>query len=212
MADTLDVLTLDEAKAAINMTAANDQHEGELELFITAVSRRFDELIGPVVNRTVTEYHDGGVSIIWPYQTPVSTVTSLTEWDGSASTVLTADAFGVAGVTDGYLLESSPSYVHGTRLIRRSGGTNTYFTTGSRSIQLVYVAGRAATTEDVDSRIKAAAGMVLRRAWKREAGAWAQTPTFLTNTEESVGTGFYKVVDPVVHEWLGDELKPPAIA
>ena len=213
MADTLDVLTLAEGKQAINMTQDNAEHEAELARAITAVSRRLDELVGPVVIRTVTEYHDGGVGTIWPYQTPVSEFTSVTSWDGTTSTTWTADAFGVAGVTNGYLLESSTSYAHGTRILARAGGGATYFPTGSRSVRLIYEAGRYATTADVDARFKQAAAMILRRLWKPEAGAWAQTPDFLQSTESDAGAGLgYFRIDPLVEQWLGDEMKPPALA
>lgn len=210
--DPLDIISTAEARIAINMDADNTEHTAEIEQFVTAISRRFDEVIGPVVNRTVTEYHDGGVAAIWPRQTPVASVTTVKEWDGTTTTTLTADSWGTAGNTDGYLLEESGSYAHDARIFRRSGGSNALYGTGQRSIELVYEAGRAADTTSVDKRIKAAVGMVLRRMWKREAGMWAVAPSFLDNTDPELGTVFFKAVDPMIAEMLPDETKPPAVA
>lgn len=212
MADALDVISLAEAKLALNMSADNADHEAELASFVTAVSRRFDELIGPVVTRSVTEYHDGGYGVVYPRQTPVSSITSVTEWDGTTSTTLTADAFGVAANADGYLLEQSGSYAHDAKLVRLSSGSLTSFTSGRRSVQLIYVAGRAANTAAVDARIKQTAAMVLQRLWKPHAGAWAQSPDFLENFDANDGAGSFKPFDRIIEGMLADELKPPAIA
>lgn len=207
---TLDVISLDDAKLAINVSDV-DAHNDEIMAFITAMSLRMDQTIGPVVNRTVTEYHDGGCGVIFPRQTPVSTVTTLKEYDGSATTTLTAETFGTEPA-DGYLLEKSGSYAHDHRIVRRDGGSDYLFASGRRNVELVYVAGRAADTDSVDHRISQVAGMILRRLWRREAGSWTQSSDFFEATEPTLGVGFFKVMDSVVAEFLGDELKPPGLA
>lgn len=206
-ADELDVISLTDAKTAVNVTT--DDHDVELQLFITAVSRRFDQLIGPVVQRSVTEYHDGGNCYIMPRQTPLSSVTTLKEYDG-ATTTLTAETFGTEP-SDAYLIASTP-YAHGTKIYRRSGGADLEFASGRQNVELVYVAGRAANTAAVDERIAQTAGAVLRRLWKRESGAWAQSANFFDNSEGSVGTGFFKAIDPMVTEMLADEVKVAGLA
>lgn len=206
-ADALDVISLTDAKVAVNISTAD--HDAELELFITAISRRFDELLGPVVNRSVTEYHDGGRVFITPRQTPLSSVTTLKEYDG-ATTTLTAETFGTEP-SDAYLVVST-HYAHSTKIYRRNGRGDTTFPYGRQNVELVYVAGRAATTAAVDKRISQTAGAVLRRLWKREAGAWSQSATFFEATDAAPSSGFFKAVDPVVKEMLADELKLPGIA
>lgn len=210
-ADPLDVISLSAAKAAINMAASTTEHDTVLEGHITAVSRRFDEVIGPVVNRAVTEYHDGGDCLIRPRQTPLSAVTTLTEASGTSQTVLTAETFATQPGT-AYLLDVDGSYAHRCRIIRRAGGMDYPFPYGRRNVELVYVAGRAATTADVDARIRDAAGMVLRRLWRREAGSWTQSADFFEASDTTQGIGFFKVMDSVVAEFLADEMKPPLIA
>lgn len=210
MADPLDILGSDESTFAA--LGVDTGHEDRIPQLVTAVSRRIDALCGPVVQREVTEYHDGGQCAIWPRLTPVASVTSLKEFDGTVVTTLTPGAFGIPSTGDGYLLESSPTYAHAARVLRRSGGGGAYFTPGPRSVELVYVAGRYESTDDVDPLFKSAAAMILRRAWDREASAWArgQDPF-----EEQVFTGnsrFFNAVDHVVREQLAHELLPPGVA
>lgn len=207
MADTLDILTLAEARLAIDVSAG---HDAELAQAITAVSRAVDDLCGPVVNRTVTEYHDGGWDHIRPRQTPVSSVTTLKEWDGSTVTTLSADSFGAAGNGDGYLVVESDSYAHDARIFRRSGGSTYLFASGLRAVELVYVAGRAASTAAVDAKFKNAAGTILRDLWSRAAAAWArgEDPFQAGGLSVSLSNAVLKVIDGQIPA----EKRPPGIA
>ena len=57
--ETVDVLTLSEARQAVGLTS--DESDDYLKTLITAVSTQLDEMCGPVRTRTVTdELHDGG--------------------------------------------------------------------------------------------------------------------------------------------------------
>jgi len=208
--DLLAVLDRVEAYEAINdATSANagasDRDAEVIDIWVSALSRRIDELCGPVVVRTVTdERHDGGRSRIWLDLAPVSSVTSLVEYDAGTVQTLTAELDD--GLPEyGYLLEDDGS------IIRRNGGGDATFAYGRRNVKATYEAGRYADTASVDAKFKMAAGAILRRLWQREAGAWARaTDPF---TEAAGGTGFYKAVDPMVHEFLSDEeMRVPAVA
>lgn len=203
----LDILTEGEAQAAIN-TADAGSHADELGLAVSAVSQAIDAACGPVVAREVTEVHDGGARAIWPYDAPILSVTSVTEFDGTTSTVLTNEStFGTVGGASGFML--SDAY----RIDRRSGGKAYCF--GSGQVQVVYLAGRFATTEDVSARFKYAAASILRRLWKREGSGWAYSPNFYENTDEAAattGSSFFRAVEPMIAEFLPDELKPPSVA
>lgn len=211
MAELLDILTDAEATlAALNVSTAGD-HLASIQRMNSAVSGRLDELVGPVVNRTVTEYHDGGQATIWPRETPVSSVTTLRHWDGTTTTAYTEDTWGSAANANGFLVEQSGSYPHDARIYRRASGSNVLWPSGHRSIQLVYVAGRAATTAAVSARYKECAAEVIRRLWDREAGAWARGgEPFAEGAGPSMR--FFKAFDHVIAEHLGDEMKPPGIA
>ena len=200
-----DILTEHEAQGAINTSDAGANLD-DLRLAVSAVSQAIDAACGPVVAREVTEVHTNPGTSIWPYQAPVLSVTSVTEFDGTTSTVLTDEsAFGTVGGSTGFVLSD------GYRLDRRSGGGAYRFTTGQ--VQIVYQAGRYATTADVDARWKYAAGAILRRLWKREGSAWAYSPDFYANTDEQASSAaFFRAVEPMIAELLPDQRKPPAVA
>lgn len=205
---TLDILTENEAsQAASGVDTA--LLSGELTRMVTAVSARIDELVGPVVQRAVTEYHDGG-GVIRPRQTPTASITTLKHWDNSTLTSYTEDTWGVAGNADGFLVEQSGSYPHDVTIVRRSSGVSVDWPSGRRNLELVYVAGRAASTTAVDARYKEAAAEVLRRLWDRESSAWSRGSDPFDDV--TVSRRFFRAFDYVIQEHLGDELKPPGVA
>ena len=202
MADPLDLLSLDDGKAAINMDSSNVEHNDELARHITAISRIVDEACGPVVIRTITDevHHlDGAASAVYLDHYPVQSVTTVSEFTGGAVTALSAVAFGA--VTSGYYADLRAGVV-----ARRMGG-QPYAWPASAAVQVTYVAGRYATTAAVDARFAAVGAAILRRLWKREAGAWAQSSTFFEDGDNQFGSGFFRVARPIIEEMLAGELK-----
>lgn len=198
MAETTDILTFDEAQQAINMVGSGATHGFELEMWVSAISEAIDDACGPVVVRTITDetHYVDGENVLYLRHTPVSTVTTVTEYRSGTGTPVTAEAVGVAG---GYLL-------HNDTLTRRSSwSTSSWF----GIVTVSYTAGRYATTDDVAAKFKLAAASILRRLWARESAAWSRGGDVF-GTEPTIG--FFKAVDPMITEFLGDELKPPALA
>lgn len=196
MADTLDLLTLAEGKTAINISTTD--HDTELAMQITAVSRIIDEQVGPVVQRTITaEVHPPG-PVVTRYA-PIVSVSLVRELVGTAATTRASVAWG--GTTEGYYLDPS---LNG-RIYYTSGGTLSDWSNGL--VEVTYVAGRYATTVAVDARFKSCAGAVLRRLWKREAGTWAQSADFFESIDsnDTSSIGFYRVARPIIDEMLGDQ-------
>lgn len=203
MADVLDVLTLEEARAALSRSRVDAADSTLLALYITSVSRFLDDTVGPIVQRAVTELHDGGRPDIRPRQTPVAAVTSLTEYTYTTPTVLSAES-NTSKPAVGYLLETDGR--HGVRLIRRATGSDTWFPAGRRNVSLVYTAGRAATTALVDVKFKQAAQLILTHEWRAEKGAG-------TDTFGALGTGIPSFAMPnAAKEQLHHEYLPPGIA
>lgn len=182
MADTLDVLTLAEGKAAVKVGSGDSSHDTDLAALITAVSRRLDQCAGPVVVRTITdELHDGNVDSIWLRSYPVTSITTVTEYDGTTATVLTQETVGTQPAS-GYLpdrYDPAPSLYNG-RLIRRAGGADWCFPYGRLNVKVTYVAGRYSATATVDSRFKIAAEIMLQNLWR------ADLETALLNDEYDV--------------------------
>lgn len=206
MAATNDLLTAAEAAEALNLPAGSVIGDGERERMVTAVSTRIDELCGPVVQITVSnELHDGGCTRIFPRFVPISSVTTLVEYSGTASTTLTAETNSTKPAA-GYLIDG-PRSGRDVWIRRRSGNADSWFADGRRNIDLTYVAGRAADTASVSALFKTACATILRRLHQREAGGWAIP---VDDPYAYGGVGFFKVVDPMVNELLSDELLPPA--
>lgn len=208
MADN-DILTLAEARTAVNL-GTNTNQDTQLEQFLTGISQRIDILCGPVVIRTVTnERHDGGVERIFLDETPVSTVATVVEWRHTTSNSLTAESDS-SKPADAYLLDNTENLYY---IWRRSGGSDARFPEGRRNVVVTYDAGRAADTASVDDKFQVAASSILRRLWKREQSAWAQTSEFFSQVDDPATAdrfrGFFRTVDPVVKELLPDELKHP---
>lgn len=204
MSDTLDILTLEEGRTAINMPTGTSDHDAEIAQQITAVSRMIDAACGPVVQRTVTaEIHDA-TSTLWLRHSPVVSVTLVRTAAGGTITTLDPVSFG--GTTDGYTVDLTSG-----RLGRSYGGSVASW--GYGQVEVTYVAGRYATTAAVDARFKTCAASVLRRLWKREAGTWAQSADFLADLgNDTPSLGFFRVAKPIIDEMLCDELVLPGVA
>lgn len=196
MADTLDVITLAEGRAAVNLHASDTSQDTEVAAYITAVSRRLDQLVGPIVVRTITaEAHDGAGRYVRLNYAPVSSVTSVTEYVDTTGTVLTAEAVGVATTANNYAIDTRYGI-----LTRRSGGTDTTWSAGRSRVVVTYVAGRYANTTSVDPLFKQAAAIFLAHLWRRE-----QSSEPVTAYQRGHGVA----VPRVVKEMLSDEWRLP---
>lgn len=173
--DDIDVLTLIEAKAAVGLEQTNTEADERLRQAVTAISAQLDELCGSVRTRTVTsETHDGGGYSIQLRRIPVYSITTVTEYTGTTSQVLTAETNATKAATN-YLHDGTPGKVISGRLIRRSSNYDTTYPSGRRNVEVTYVAGRAAATEVVPARFKEAASMMLRHIWTAEMASGTET-------------------------------------
>lgn len=207
--DALNIITLGEAKNAINADLTRTSHDDELRQWVTAVSRRIDDLCGPVVARTVAaadKLYDGGRHAFRPKLTPVHTITTLTEYSNTTSTVLTAET-NATKPADGYLLDERST--HDVLIRRRTSNADSVFPAGRRNIELDYDAGRYTSTGTVDPKFKTAAAAIIRRMWSRESGSWATGAGVFADQTGTVG--FFRAVDPMVAEFLHDEMYPPTV-
>lgn len=198
MADTLDLLTLAEAKDAVQKTTTD--RDDNLEHLVTAISGRIVELCGPVVSETQTneEHFPAGSEVITLDHKPVLSVTTVTEYRGTTAQALTAENFPGSVTANDYRLRAEVGTI-----ARRSSGQRTNFT--ADRVIVTYNAGRAADTASVPDRFKAAAQQILKRMWHGNEGTWAQTPEFLSDLGDAPTTVFFRSVDPVVDELLADE-------
>ncbi len=154
---TLDVLDSTEALAAISEPSADTTL---LAAYVSAVSLHLDEIAGPVVQRSVTDTHDGGRSSVWLTGRPVSSITTVVE-DGT--TLTTSDWHARR--------RSSDSTLFTGEVVRVSGDSAITWTSGLDKVVITYVAGRFADTASVDERFKDAARLLLQNAWRAQQHA-----------------------------------------
>lgn len=166
MADVLDVLTLTEAKAALKKHTSSVD-ETTLASWVTGVSRRLDTLVGPIVRRSVVEDLDGyGDTTLYLRYHPNTAISSVIEYSGAVGSELVEETRGA--LVDGYLaqpFEFDPQFL-GNELHRRVGGLDATWPRGRRNVAVTYIAGRYASTAEVDALFKRAAGLMVINAWR----------------------------------------------
>ena len=207
MSAATDLLSLADAQAAVRLSASNTIHAARLEGYVTAVSLAIDELVGPVVRRTVTgEQHPGGCGHVRLRRTPISSVTTVKVWDAGVSTTLTGEALSVEG---GYLAEQDgddPTLLSGV-LLRRSSWSSIPWEYGT--VEVTYVAGRYATTSAVrGSRFHTAAVLTLKSVWQGET----DTVAVVGEYEQPI-SAFPRVVIPqAAKDLLSDQIQYRGLA
>lgn len=150
MADTLDVLTLAEGYACLRQ-GSSTANATTITYLITAVSRRLDRGVGPIVRRTLTaETYDGEGTFIQLASWPVSSVTTVTE-DGTTLT------------SDDYYIDSEKGLLY-----RIQGDYDYRWELGRDNVEVTYIAGRYASTATVDEDYKQGARLMLRHLWRSE--------------------------------------------
>jgi len=199
---TLDVITLAEAKAALNLSGATT-YDTELPAWITAVSQLLDAGAGPIVIRTVTgEIHNGDTTSIRTRLYPVKTITTITEYSDTTGTVLTAETNlskpDAAYLADTYDLD--PALLSGV-IRRRFAGYGYRFATGQGNVVITYEAGRFNETGSVSERFKLAAKLTLQYLWN------SQRPSLGSVGEFEIPQANWPrfAVPNAVQELLGDE-------
>lgn len=201
-ANSADVLTMVEAKRILNLDMTSNTHDEWVAVIVTAVSQQLDELCGPVVQRTVTsEAHDGGDATVRLKYRPVASVTTVTEYDGTAATTLTAET-NTTKTASNYFVELTEGLIR-----RRSSGSDTVFPAGRGNVLVTYEAGRAANTAAVAPKFKQAAAMMLRNLWVSEAASGSETVGAFTEfpVNPLLGPGMLNKVAALLH----GEMKAP---
>ena len=130
------LVQLADVKAHLNVDTNTD--DTELQNFITAATEKIQEITGPVLTRTVTEYRNGGVGNIILLQRPVQSITSVSELWGSTVNTLTEAAFGAGTTNYHYTFDATEFEIE-----RRVGNLPAIFAEGDDNIKIVYVAGYA---------------------------------------------------------------------
>lgn len=207
MSDPLDVMTPAEAHAYLGIGATDTTQDVQLQIYVTTISRRLDALVGPIVERTITnEHHRGGGHSVDLNEYPVASISAVTEYDiNGGAQALTADTVSVKNQF-GYWLDDT---VRRPRTVyRRSSGAADKFPFMGL-VEVTYVAGRAADTAHVDVLFQQAASLWLAKVWRHEQGMPSES---FAHSQPASGpaAAVGAVPDALVH-LLAEELLSPGI-
>ncbi len=149
-----DILTLDEARSHLQIAAGDTTRDDDLMgTYVAAVTPVVEDVIGPVVARTLTHTADGGEpGVLLPHK-PVS-VESVVE-------------NGVTLTAQDYTVSLSSGIVW-----RGTGTSSASWYAARGTVVVTYTAGAYATTEDVPAHIKLAARLILAQLWQSDQQAY----------------------------------------
>ena len=199
MSSDRDVLTDTEARAYLGIGPADYRYADVLPIAVTAVSRKLDEMVGPIVAGTAGtitgELHDGGMRYVWLDQSPVLSVTQVVEYDETTAGTLTAET-NATKPDSAYRVELATG-----KVLRRSQNATVRFPDGIDNVSVSYVCGRYTSTATVDDRFKFAAGVMLKSNWRMFEASVASVGEF-----DAPHLSFPSFAVPrAVKEWLADE-------
>jgi hypothetical protein len=203
VAQSTDLLTIEDALMIVRRSPSNTIHQPRLEQYVSAVSQRLDELVGPIVQRTITgEQIEVGCGSVRLRRWPVTSITSVTVWSQGVSEVLTAETLAASG---GYRAErwADDQALLSGRLSRRSNWSDSPWSHGS-TVVVTYVAGRYATTAAVKgTRYWQAAALTLKSVWRAE-----ESTTQVIDEYELSATAIPGFMVPnTVKELLADQIQ-----
>lgn len=164
---TRDLLTLEEAKPYVGIDVGDSTQNDMLAVYVTAASQLLDEWVGPTVALSVSgEVHDGQkLTAAWRRKAvvlnhrPVITIGTVTEYNGTSPSVLTAETPGVDGDYRAGRYDPDPALLSGILHLTTSTWINDW-------VVISYTAGRVSSTTSVQPRFKQACGIVLENLWR----------------------------------------------
>jgi len=132
------IISLAEAKDYLQIPATNKNEDAKLVRMIQGLGPVVEFLVGPVIQKTVEEWHDGGTDTVILRQRPIVNVMSVTEYVGSVQWPLAIIQDPSEGQVYSVQIETATG-----RLIRRTpGGGTQSFQGGRQTVQVIYVCGR----------------------------------------------------------------------
>lgn len=190
-----DLLSLAEAKDAMRIPTTDTTRDATLAgTYIPAITSVVEDVVGPVVHRTVTHTSRGDVPSILLHALPIASITSVVV-DGLALTAGT-----------GYVVDLANGIVYAG-----SASSRSTFAGGIGSVVVTYVAGVCATTAEVPENVKLAARMILADQWtgsdqqgaRPEFGGGGEAQTSRTPSGHLIPSEAYSLLEPDAVDYLG---------
>ena len=138
------LVSLSDVKDYMNIPTSDKTRDHKLMQMITGIQPVIEHITGPVVQRQVEEWHDGGQASIILRQRPVYQVLAVSEYRGPVEWSLAL----VPNPQQGTIY--SATFEPPARLVRRGpGGSSFAFAPGRETVHVVYTAGLAAVPDNI---------------------------------------------------------------
>jgi hypothetical protein len=197
------LVTVAQVKAHLNFPDSDITHDDEIQTFIDGCQPVIENITGPIVQNTYTEFYDGGQASVLLRHRPIVSVTSVTEYRGSIAYTLTQVANASLGTPWSYTFEPTG------RIVRRGiGGGEMAFPSGLAKVQVVYVAGQASTPANVTLAMLE----LVRHNWQltQQGGRPSFPSSYGADDSPYVPSGF--AVPTRVLELLAPNRRGPSVA
>lgn len=153
------IVSLTEAKEHLNKSRLVVTDDEELRNFIDMTTVVLEGIKGPIIPRTITEYHNGGCRGIFLRYRPVISITSVQEVvsQGDVRTLTAEPDLGIGATENQYTIDLPRG-----RILRRDTGFNSYFASGSRNVKIIYKVG----LQPLEANVRMAALELLTHFWR----------------------------------------------
>lgn len=198
---------LDDVKAQTNIDndVDDDELEDQIAVAVAILTNHPEYRVGDVVAATeYTEWADAGSDTIIVKHHPVTAVTSITEYTGTASQVIAAEPLD-GGTFTGYGWDYQDGTGANGILIRTSGGVPARWC-GNR-VKVVYTAGSA----DVPADVWKACLLLVESLWEDQRGGGTTRP-MVGLTEDEVATSPGYLLPFKVEQALAPYRREPRVA
>lgn len=137
------IIGVDEMRKYFRRTDVAD--DAMFEWLCAVVTAMVEDYTGPVVPKQVTEWFDGGQKDCVLSWQPVQSITSVTEYYGLSTFILTEQPLGSQTNAFAYTWDQATN-----QLMRRTyGGQAAYYAVGDKNVKVVYTAGRLNQPNDL---------------------------------------------------------------
>lgn len=173
------LVSLSDVKDYMTIPTADKTRDHKLLQMIYGIQPVVEHITGPIVQRQVEEWHDGGQASIILRKRPVLNVLAVSEYRGPVEWSLAL----VQDPTHGQIY--SAEFEPPARVVRRGpGGSSFAFAPGRQTVHVVYTAGlasvpdnvRLATLELIRINFAQTQARPLARAWPTDGGIDDQEP------------------------------------
>lgn len=152
------LISVQDAKDHLRLTANNRISDDTIQGFIEAASIAIQNITGPIVPQSFNEYYDGGVEAISvDYKPIIKGSVQMIEYYGTTAWNLTEQPLGGQQSAYGFTVD----YVTGQIRRRTFGGGSALFAVGSKNVNITYRAGR----DYVGQNIQTATKELVRHLW-----------------------------------------------